>query len=105
MGWENRNGKAYYYRKEWENGRCVSTYLGAGDLARFADWMEESRREERACYAEAWRLERGQMEREDKQVEEAFAAVEELMEAALLAAGFHQHKRTWRRKRCPKQNK
>ena len=33
MAWEDRGGNRYYYRKRWEGGRCVSEYLGAGELA------------------------------------------------------------------------
>lgn len=101
MGWEERKGKLYYYAKEREGGRVVSRYLGAGELARFAQMMEKSRHEERGCYQEAWRRERGALERADRDAADLFAAADELMEAALFAAGFHKHKRQWRRKRCP----
>lgn len=102
MGYEERKGKSYYYAKERAGGRVASRYIGAGDLARFVEMMETSRREERACYREADRLERGAMERADRDADELFAAVDELTEAVLLAAGFHRHKRQWRKKRCPK---
>lgn len=102
MGWENRNGKTYYYRKEWERGRCVSAYIGAGDLARFTETIETSRRKERELIREAWRLERGQMQRNDESAAEIFAAADDVMETALLAAGCYKHNREWRRgKRCP----
>lgn len=102
MGWETRKGGTYYYAKERTGARVVSRYIGAGELVHFVETMETERREEKELNREAWRLERGQMRREEERATEIFAAADELMEAALLAAGFHKHKREWRRKRCRK---
>lgn len=100
MGWEDRNGKLYYYAKEREGGRVVSRYIGAGDLARLVEMMEAGRRVDREVEREMWRSEVAAIEREDERAEQVFVAADELMKAALHAAGFHQHKRQWRRRRC-----
>ena len=101
MGCEERKGRLYYYAKEREGERVVSRYIGAGDLARVVEMMEAGRREDREVEREAWRSEVAAMEREDECAEKVFAAADKMMGAALRAAGFHQHKRQWRRKRCP----
>ena len=39
------------------------------------------------------------MEAEDRAVATMFDRIEDLAAAALVAAGFHRHKRQWRRRR------
>ena len=40
MGWETRGGHSYYYRKERQGHRVVSTTTGAGRLQRSSpSWM------------------------------------------------------------------
>jgi thioesterase domain-containing protein len=102
MGWEDRSGHSYYYRKERRGPRVVSRYVGAGQTARFLAMLDaldrEAEEEKRAAEIEA---------REATELGEAhaiaFGAVcETLTLATLLAEGFHTHKREWRRARCRK---
>ncbi|MDQ3816471.1 MAG: hypothetical protein M3362_02120 [Acidobacteriota bacterium] len=100
MGWEDRSGRSYYYRKYRVGSRVVSRYVSAGQTARFLAMLDalnrEAEEEKRAAEVEA---------REATELGEAHAIAfghvcETLMMAALLAEGFHTHKREWRRTRC-----
>jgi hypothetical protein len=106
MGWETRErGGRYYYRKE-RDGSCVrSVYVGAGLFGQSAAMLSNLKRENREMERLAIRRE---VERQSS-VESRFAAVDDLMEshvtAALIASGYHQHKRQWRRKRNGKEKR
>ena len=58
MGWEDRNGRSYYYRKERDGTRVKSVYVGRGEtaglIAQF-EGMQSDEREEKRILA---RLER-----------------------------------------------
>ncbi len=94
MAWEERRrGRRYYYRKRWQNGRCVSEYIGGGEYGALLAGFDEAERSER-------RRERALRRRE----EESDAGLDALTEmastlatAALLIAGCHTHKGQWRR--------
>jgi hypothetical protein len=103
MGWETRrNGKRYYYEKERQGNRVVSRYIGAGALASLVAEINQLRQQRRQ--QERW---------EAQQARNAFTelaatpeAITLLLEdarrataAALVEAGYHQHKRQWRKKR------
>ena len=103
MGWETRrNGKRYYYEKTRENGKAVSRYISAGRLAPLVAEINELDRERRQ--QERWEAQRARNE-----FAELAATPEDLTlllgqaksaaAAALQAAGYHQHKRQWRKKR------
>lgn len=100
MGWEDRSGRSYYYRKYRAGPRVVSRYVGAGETARFLSMLDALDREaeeaKRAAEVEA---------REATELGEAHAIAfgvvcETLTLATLIAEGFHTHKREWRRTRC-----
>ncbi len=98
MAWEERTrGGRYYVRKRWQNGRCVSEYIGGGAfgalLAGFDEAARQGQRRERA------------MRRREEETDAVFdalnAAADLLMTAGLLMAGCHTHKGQWRRRREP----
>ena len=104
MGWETRrNGKRYYYEKTRENGKVVSRYIGAGQLAPLVADLNHIRKERRQME----RLEAQQARNEFAELAATPEHITLLMEqaqraaaAALVAAGYHQHKRgEWRKKR------
>ena len=99
MGWETRGGKEYYYSKEWENGKCVSKYIGTGELAELIGECEYGRRLEkrRDGYREEQR--RAAERAVDEQIDELSEINKTLVDALFLLNGYHQHKRQWRRKR------
>jgi hypothetical protein len=99
MGWEDRNGRSYYYRKERTGARVRSVYVGSGATAYFAaelDAMERTeakqkrRTEQRARLSELAK---------DEELDALGETVRQLVAAQLFIDGFHQHKRQWRRKR------
>jgi hypothetical protein len=97
MGWE----RGYYYRARKVNGRVVREYVGAGRAAELAaqldDWERQKRQAERAAFA----AERTRLDALDVPLNELNELAELLARAALLAAGFHQHKRgEWRKRRA-----
>ncbi len=97
MGMEQRGNNAYYYQKHWRNGTCVSAYVGNGPVAELIAVSETLRK------AEA-RQKRAAVKREQQQIKEQSALVlgteadlRALVKAVLVANGFHQHKRQWRK--------
>lgn len=100
MAWEN----GYYYRVRRENGRVVREYVGSGLLGQLAaalDALErEKAREERRLDAEALRNEQAELDALDANLEAVIETTDVLAHAALVAAGYHQHKRgEWRKRR------
>jgi hypothetical protein len=99
MGWENRNGREYYYRKTRIGKRVISEYVGSGFIAELIaeqdDLVREQRRQERL----AW----DRIKSEEKKMNTELDLVEDLtralIRANLLIAGFHPHKGQWRRRR------
>ncbi|WP_145268750.1 hypothetical protein [Tautonia plasticadhaerens] len=100
MGWKTIKGRRYYYRSRREAGRVVTEYFGQGERgARFA-LLDMEDREERQIEREEELEEREAAERQERELSEWFDRVEAVAHAALIAAGFHRHKRgEWRRRR------
>jgi hypothetical protein len=96
MGWETRNGASYYYQKRREGGRVVSRYVGSGAHANFVAMMDAQEQAEQVLEDAAIRAERARHEAMDARLDELGEMVEALTTAALLAAGYHTHKRQWR---------
>jgi hypothetical protein len=103
MGWETRrNGRRYYYQKERVGNKIVSRYIGAGALAPLVAEIDQLRKER-------WQQQRWEAQRARNEFAELAATPEALTlliaeaqqatRAALEAAGYHQHKRQWRKKR------
>ena len=101
--WERRErGGLYYTRSRKEEGRVVREYVGGGVLGELAACTDELKRREREERAAADREERELLEALDAPFTEAWEATEVLYRAALVAAGYRQHKRgEWRKRREP----
>jgi hypothetical protein len=98
--WERRErGGLYYTRSRREGDRVVREYIGAGPLAEKAAVLDDREKRWREEEAAVEREERERLDALDEPVEELFEAVEVLTSAALLAAGYHKHKREWRKRR------
>jgi hypothetical protein len=95
MAWE----RGYYYRVRKINGRVVREYVGAGRVAELVAQLDAIEREERAATRAAWRAEKARLEALDADVAALIDLTDLAAAAALRAAGFHQHKGQWRRKR------
>jgi hypothetical protein len=99
--WERRNrGGLYYTRSRKVDGRVVREYVGGGVLGEIAARMDADERRQREEEAAFWIEERESLETLDGLTEELYEAAEVLAQAALVAAGYHRHKRgEWRKRR------
>jgi hypothetical protein len=97
MAWEQRGNGSYYYGKRWEDGRCVSTYLGSGALAHLAAASADAQRAEAEQERSAEQERRHEMETRWQVLTTLSLDLRHLTHAVLLSNGYHQHKRQWRR--------
>ena len=98
MGWDK--GGRYYTRSRRANGRVVREYVGGGTLGQLASQLDAIEREEREAERAAARAERKEINALDTPLDELDELAELLVNAALLAAGYHQHNRgNWRKRR------
>ena len=96
MAWE----RGYYYRVRKVNGRVVREYVGAGEVAHLVAQMDALEREQRLLKALEERQEKDELKTLDAELKAVSERIDLAARAALLAAGFHQHKRgEWRRRR------
>jgi hypothetical protein len=96
MGWDKGR---YYTRSKKVNGRVVREYCGVGEVAELAAQMDARNRADREAEREARRAQRDELDALDAGVNELDELADLLARAALLAAGYRQHKRgEWRRK-------
>lgn len=99
MGWETRGNGTYYYRKVRRGGRVVSEYIGAGPVAEALAGLDALGRDDteraRAMWSDTVQAER----RRAAALAEAEGVVRTLAAAVLVAGGYHQHRRQWRRGR------
>ena len=99
MGWEDRNGNSYYYRKRREGKRVISEYMGGGLSGQFAEILDMEDRQE----ADYRRRELGEQKLQaapiDNQVNEIEEYTRTITRACLLLAGYHTHKGQWRKRR------
>lgn len=97
MGWDKGR---YYTRSKKVNGRVVREYVGTRELAELAAQMDALEREKRLLDALELRDEKAELAALDDNLKALSEQTDLVARAALLAAGFHQHKRgEWRKKR------
>jgi len=99
MGWKTINGRRYYYKSERERGRVKTTYFGAGESGLLISLLALQDRAEREAEREKRQAEKEEFETEEKAAAEWSDDVQAGADAAMIAAGFHNHKGQWRRKR------
>jgi hypothetical protein len=100
MGWETRErGGSYYYRKERDGSRVRSVYVGSGIVAQLSAQIDEQEREKEQAERRALTHEIEKQDAIDSRIDAVCDLTERLVTAALIASGFHQHKRQWRLKR------
>jgi hypothetical protein len=99
MSWESRKGKGRYYtRSRRVNGKIRREYIGTGRHAEVIAEIDAAERAERELER---KLEKEQRECDlelDAEVDELCQLIDGLARGALLAAGFHSHRGTWRRR-------
>jgi hypothetical protein len=99
MGWEKRGNKSYYYRKVRDGNRVRSVYVGhdfyAESQAKLIENDRWTRRDEREDMRGMQRADKD-LDRQIKDVENTVSA---LTQASFSAAGYHNHRGQWRKKR------
>jgi hypothetical protein len=99
VAWKTRKKRNYYYRNRRVGKRVVSEYVGGT----FGAHCEAQRDQARRGLAEVARRDLEVVKAEqaaiDAQLDELGAQLDELVDATLILAGYHQHKRQWRKKR------
>ena len=99
MGWENRNGREYYYKKKRIGKQVSSEYVGTGYLAEWVAGQDDFLREQRSRERLAWESIKAEEKKMDSELESVGDITRLLLCAYLLLAGFHPHKGQWRRRR------
>src|SRR6478736_65351 len=108
MAWEQRNDSAnrYYYRsRRLPDGRVVKTYHGTGQCGAMAADADRVRRAEQSLVHQRHRALLEHIQHVAAPLVELCDACDVIMEAALLAAGYHNHRGEWRKKRHGRQFK
>jgi hypothetical protein len=107
MGWEERRGHIYYYRKERQGRRVISNYCGRGELATLfaeVDLLDRQRRKQNAMERQIARNEFADLATDPPELTRLLVEARAAVAAALSAAGYHQHKRgEWRKRRAKKE--
>lgn len=107
MAWEKRgtSGRRYYYRSiRGPDGRVRKRYLGTGFAAEKAARQVAENRAEREAERARIREEIGRTEMPQKLTDTIEDSSQLMLEAMLLASGFHRHNYgPWRRRRGIKQ--
>jgi hypothetical protein len=97
MGWDRG---LYYTRSKKVNGRVVREYVGTGRVGELAAKRDARERQKREADRAALKTERARLDELDAPLDELNTLADLLARAALLAAGYHQHKRgEWRKRR------
>jgi hypothetical protein len=98
MGWERGR---YYTRSRKVNGRVVREYVGSGKVARLAAELDSLDRSEREARKQAWQETKSELAHLDEPLDRLNELADLLARAALVAAGYRQHKRgEWRKQRA-----
>ncbi len=97
MGMETRGNNRYYYRKERQGPRVVSTYFGTGATAELIAQCEFWRKAEEHQERAAVKREKQRIKEQAALVLSTESDVRDLVKAVLIACGFYQHKRQWRK--------
>jgi hypothetical protein len=99
MSWLHRGEKSYYYRPKKVQGRVIVTFCGTGERAEKAGEEDAQRRARRESEQQRLRDFRQRW----TEILNAARPLDDLttllVRAALFAADYHEHQRTWRRRR------
>jgi hypothetical protein len=100
MSWERRPGGTYYYRSIRIAGRVTKQYFGRGAIADVAESLDKKVSERRADERNALHAELCSLEPLDMVMKELDLTCRRMLEATLLAGGYHQANRVWRPRRA-----
>src|SRR5262249_44786905 len=97
MGWDKGR---YYSRSRKVNGRVVREYVGGGRLGQLAAQLDALDRQKQDIERAEQAAARAELDALDGPLNELNELAELLAHAALVAAGYHRHKRgEWRKRR------
>lgn len=99
MGWEQRGNNSYYYKKEREGSKVKSVYVGRGEVAQMVSKLQSSSTDLEKLMRAKRSIEANELERAEATLDRAIELTHLFTQATLLVAGFHTHRRQWRRKR------
>jgi hypothetical protein len=108
MGWEKRGNGRYYYEKRRVDGRVRSVYVGHGLVGELSEQWAHCKRtgqldtEEEfnaALDADCEYHDRRAIEAREREVLANERMLRAIVSEALRQAGYHQHKRQWRKRR------
>jgi hypothetical protein len=100
LGWDRGR---YYTRSRKVNGRVVREYIGIGRVADLVARMDANERQRREAERAARRLQRAEVDALGALLDDLNDLADLVARAALVVAGFRQHKRgEWRRQRAPR---
>lgn len=95
MAWKN----GYYYRNRREGKRVISEYIGGGPVASLVAELDAHERRQAEQEAARWREFVAEQTAVDQRLAELGMQLNELVDAALKASGYHSHHGEWRLKR------
>lgn len=95
MAWKN----GYYYRNRRVGKRVISEYVGAGYPAMLCAQLDEHERAKASTERAAWQAEMAEQDAIDQEIDAIGNQLQALVKATLLVAGYHTHKREWRKQR------
>jgi hypothetical protein len=99
MPWSYRGDRKYFTLASRVGGRVVHEYLGAGEAAVQAATEIDRRRAERTARAQEARGHRQDYQEASAPLNELARLTDLLAKGTLIALGYHQHDRTWRKRR------
>ncbi len=99
MGWERRGSREYYYKKERDGSRVKSVYVGSGEIAQMVAQIQTSSPLLERLARTNKSPDMVQWEKVDATLKQALDLIQLITQATLLTAGFHTHKRQWRKRR------
>ena len=103
MAWETRGNRRFYYRSKRINGKVVKEYVGGDDPeTRLIAELDRQNRAKRQEAIEAVRRTQNRLDEATKPLTVFISNLDVLVQAELLAAGFHDHRGEWRRRRANK---
>jgi len=99
MGWERRKNGYYFYRSVRADGQPRKLYAGKEEVAQRQARLEAERRQRQQAERDTLRAEQTRMGGAERALAELHEMTDLLLRATLLAAGFHEHRTQWRRRR------
>src|SRR5262245_17440539 len=100
MSWDKKRGHGpYFYRAVRLDGKVRKLYVGRGEEAERQARQVEQRQQQLLAQREARQQELARIAAAEDRLRDLLALTDVLVRGVFLAAGFHQHKSQWRRKR------